>query len=74
MIIEIDHPQKLLRFITDIEHYNPVIARKTPIVPDALSRRLGVNKKDPPTDTDKFYHIALNRLQLHTFDSKFSNE
>jgi len=51
---------RLVRFMQDIEHYNPVFTYRRGLlqkVPDALSRMPGVTEEGDPADTERFYCI-----------------
>ena len=50
----------LVRFMQDIEHYNPVFTYRrdhSQKVPDALSRMSGLREEGDPADTEWFYSI-----------------
>ena len=50
----------LVRFMQDIEHYNPVLTYRRGLlqkVPDALSRIPGLREEGDPADTERFYCI-----------------
>jgi len=50
----------LVRFMQDIEHYNPVFTYQcdhSHKVPDALSRMSGLREEGDPADTEWFYSI-----------------
>ena len=51
---------RLVRFMQDIEHYNPVFTYRRGLlqkVPDALSRMPGLREEGDPADTEWFYSI-----------------
>jgi len=51
---------RLVRFMQDIEHYNPVFTYRRGLlqkVPDALSCMPGLREEGDPADTERFYSI-----------------
>ena len=51
---------RLIRFMQDNEHYNPLFTYKRGIlqtVPDSLSRMPGLREEGEPADTERFYSI-----------------
>lgn len=51
---------RLVRFMQDIEHYNPLFTYRRGLlqtVPDALSRIPGLQEEGEPADTERFYYI-----------------
>jgi len=51
---------RLVRFMQDIEHYNPTFTYRRGAlqkVPDALSRMPGLREEGKPADTERFYSI-----------------
>src|SRR5436190_23616317 len=51
---------RLIRFMQDIEHYNPLFTYRRGIlqtVPDSLSRMPGLREEGEPADTERFYTI-----------------
>jgi hypothetical protein len=51
---------RLIRFMQDIEHYNPLFTYRRGLlqtVPDALSRIPGLREEGAPADTERFYCI-----------------
>ena len=71
---------RLVRFMQDIEHYNPVFTYRRGLlqkVPDALSRMPGLREEGDPADTERFYSIqdllatdeddSENEIQVHRF-------
>ena len=51
---------RLVRFMQDIEHYNPLFTYRRGLlqtVPDALSRMPGLREEGEPADTERFYYV-----------------
>ena len=78
---------RLVRFMQDIEHYNPVFTYRRGLlqkVPDALSRMPGLREEGEPADTERFYCVEdilavaadekLNSLSANTPPNSLSTD
>jgi len=70
-------PKRLMRFINEIEHYDPrIIYRpgRLQTVPDALSRRPGNKEEGEPADTERFLEISEENGGNKPNEEKESNK